>query len=138
MTPSDPSVGMDAETGRIITGWDHVAQSISDILTTSFGERIMREWYGSFIPALLGSQLNSQEVTRFFAAVTSAIEQWEPRYRIVRITPVQATRAGELRLHIDGEYRPRALFGDLTAEGSRRLVLLPNARGLRLVEGDLA
>ena len=39
----DPSVGLDAVTGGILTGWDHVVQSLRDIFDTRFGSRIMRE-----------------------------------------------------------------------------------------------
>ena len=45
----DPSVGLDAATGGILTGWEHVVQSLLDIFDTRFGSRIMREWYGSRI-----------------------------------------------------------------------------------------
>ncbi len=50
----DPSVGLNAETGSILTGWPHVIQSLRDIFDTRFGTRIMREWYASFVPNLLG------------------------------------------------------------------------------------
>lgn len=136
MQQLEPSIGMDAETGRVLAGWEHVVQSIKDILSTNFGERIMREWYGSFVPALLGSQLNNREALRFFAALTSALEQWEPRYRIVRIVPMAVQRDGVLRLQIEGEFRPRALFGDLTPDSTRRLVLMPGLRGV-IVDGEV-
>jgi hypothetical protein len=38
------------------------------------GSRIMREWYGSFVPNLLWL-ITPNEVTPYFA-ITSAIEQW--------------------------------------------------------------
>ena len=72
---TNPSVGLDATSGLVLTGWDHVLQSLSDIFTTGFGERIIREWYGSFVPSLLGRLITPQEVTPFFVAITSAIEQ---------------------------------------------------------------
>ncbi|MEZ5853163.1 MAG: baseplate J/gp47 family protein [Hyphomicrobiaceae bacterium] len=81
---TDPSVGFDAETGSLKTGWPHVIQSLRDIFDTQFGTRIMREWYGSFVPNLLGRLITPQEVVPYFAAITSAIEQWEPRFRVTR------------------------------------------------------
>ena len=48
---TNPSVGLNATSGLVLTGWDHVLQSLSDIFTTGFGERIIREWYGSFVPS---------------------------------------------------------------------------------------
>ena len=58
-----PSIGLDRNTGGMITGWEHVVQSLQDIFTTSFGERIMREWYGSQVPYLLGRLITPREIT---------------------------------------------------------------------------
>lgn len=129
--PNDPSVGIDAETGGTIHGWAHVEQSIRDILWTRFGERIMREWYGSFVPGLLGQNITPRDITPFFAAVASAIEQWEPRFRITELVPTRVTRDGQLHIFIAGEYRPRAVYGDLTAEGARRIDVFVGSDGLR-------
>ena len=135
---TNPSVGLNATSGLVLTGWDHVLQSLSDIFTTGFGERIIREWYGSFVPSLLGRLITPQEVTPFFVAITSAIEQWEPRYRVSEIKVLKATREGALHFYLDGEYRPRAVYGDFTVEGARRVNGYVNAAGLILREEDTA
>ena len=135
---TNPSVGLDATSGLVLTGWDHVLQSLSDIFTTGFGERIIREWYGSFVPSLLGRLITPQEVTPFFVAITSAIEQWEPRYRVSEIKVLKATREGALHFYLDGEYRPRAVYGDFTVVGARRVNGYVNAAGLILREEDTA
>jgi len=135
---TNPSVGLNATSGLVLTGWDHVLQSLSDIFTTGFGERIIREWYGSFVPSLLGRLITPQEVTSFFVAITSAIEQWEPRYRVSEIKVLKATREGALHFYLDGEYRPRAVYGDFTVEGARRVNGYVNAAGLILREEDTA
>ena len=135
---TNPSVGLDATSGLVLTGWDHVLQSLSDIFTTGFGERIIREWYGSFVPSLLGRLITPQEVTPFFVAITSAIEQWEPRYRVSETKVLKATREGALHFYLDGEYRPRAVYGDFTVEGARRVNGYVNAAGLILREEDTA
>ena len=129
-TYTSPSVGLNAATGGILTGWPHVVQSLQDIFTTQFGTRIMREWYGSFVPNLLGRNITPKEVTPWFAAVTSAIEQWEPRYRITRIQVLEVTRDGQLHFFMEGEYRPRAVFGDFTVEGARRIDAYANPDGV--------
>ena len=129
-TYTSPSVGLNAATGGILTGWPHVVQSLQDIFTTQFGTRIMREWYGSFVPNLLGRNITPKEVTPWFAAVTSAIEQWEPRYRVTRIQVLEVTRDGQLHFFMEGEYRPRAVFGDFTVEGARRLDAYANPDGV--------
>ncbi|MCA3559923.1 MAG: GPW/gp25 family protein [Aestuariivirga sp.] len=131
---NSPSAGLDAATGGIITGWDHVVQSLADIFATQFGTRIMREWYGSFVPNLLGRLITPDEVVPYFAAVTSAIEQWEPRFRITQIQVVEVTRDGQLHVFLDGEYRPRAVYGDFTVDGARRLDAYANPDGIRFQE----
>lgn len=129
-----PSVGLNAATGGTITGWEHVVQSLQDIFHTRFGSRIMREWYGSFVPNILGRLITTDEVTPFFVAVTSAIEQWEPRYRITQIQVVRVTRDGQLHFFLIGEYRPRAVFGDFSVEGARRMDAYANNDGILIEE----
>lgn len=117
---TEVSIGMDAATGARLTGWAHVEQSLREIFLTAFGHRVMREWWGSFVPYLLGRNLTVRETAPFFAAITSAIEQWEPRFRVTQIEIVEITADGRLRFFIAGEYRPRAMLGDFTVEGGAR------------------
>ncbi|XOK12626.1 GPW/gp25 family protein [Agrobacterium tumefaciens] len=128
----DPSIDIDAVSGVDIVAWPHVLQSIQQILTTRFGERVMREWFGSAVPNLLGENLTTKTVVAFFSAVSSAIEQWEPRFRVIRIIPESVGRDGRLQVQIEGEYRPRALLGDFTPEGARRVTIAANDNGLKL------
>ena len=116
-----PSVGLNRWTGGTITDWEHVLQSLEDIFTTRFGERIMREWYGSNVSNLLGRNITPREVTGYFQELLAPIEQWEPRFRVTQIIALKVTRDGQFHFYMDGEYRPRATFGDFTVEGARRV-----------------
>lgn len=126
---SDPSVDFDVETGADISGWPHVVQCVADFFATSFGERVMREYYGTAVPRFLGENLNTQTVVPFFAAMASAIEQWEPRYRVTKIIPESVGRDGKLKIVIQGQFRPRALLGDFTVAGSRRITVTGGSGG---------
>mgnify|MGYP001024357291 CR=1 FL=1 len=137
-TYTSPSVGLNAATGGTIEGWSHVAQSLQSVFTTRFGERVMREWFGSFVPTLLGRNINQAELPLFYAAFTSAIEQWEPRYSVTEVGVLEVSRAGVVRLSITGEYRPRALLGDMTSAGLRSLVISATDAGLIIDEGGIA
>lgn len=130
MTYKDPSVGLNASTGEALTGWDHVVQSLADIFTTRFGERIIREWYGSFVPAILGQNITPGGIVPWFTAICSAIEQWEPRYRVSQISVENVTRDGRFYFFIDGEFMPRATYGDFTVAGARRLYIYGNPDGV--------
>lgn len=116
--------GIDRRTGRPLSGWAHVIQSLEIIFSTRFGERIMREWFGSAVPGLLGRNLVPGTVLRFKLAVWVAIELWEPRYRIVRINSISVTRTGQYQVALEGEYRPRAHLGDFRVEGPSQSVTL--------------
>lgn len=130
-----PSVGLDRETGGTITGWEHVEQSVRDIYTTRFGERIMREWYGSNVPVLLGQRnIVPREIIDYFMELLAPIEQWEPRFRVVQIVPLKVTREGAFHFYIEGEYRPRATFGDFTVEGARRIYGTASETGASILE----
>jgi phage baseplate assembly protein W len=130
--------GMDWNTGRIISGWDHVLQSITIVLTTGYGERVMRRWFGSHIPHLLGENLTTPTVMRFFAALIAALEvreadtglPREPRFKITKITPLKVERTGELRIDIVGYYMPRGHLGDFTPADIRTLSFARGSDGL--------
>ncbi|WP_412057112.1 GPW/gp25 family protein [Bartonella sp. DGB2] len=53
---------MDRESGKPLSGMDHLRQSLIDILMTAKGSRVMRRAYGSDVARLL-----DQPVNAFFA-----------------------------------------------------------------------
>jgi len=123
-------LGIDGDTGRALSGWAHVVQSLRVIFTTPFGSRIMREWYGSLVPEALGRNINRQEIVPVIASITSAIEQWEPRFVVDRVRIPEASREGRLEIVLEGRYRPRALLGDMREDGARTLNLGLSGVGL--------
>ena len=78
-------MGMNAGDGRSLTGNDHIRQSITDILATPLGSRVMRRDYGSLIPALIDQPLNNANLLRLYSATVTAVSLWEPRVRISRV-----------------------------------------------------
>jgi phage baseplate assembly protein W len=116
------STGIDRNNGKILTGWDHVMQSLQVIFTTFFGERVMRRWFGSFVPKILGRPMTPTTVLRFWTAICVAIDLWEPRYRVTRIVPrgsPEEMRLGGIGFTVEGVYMPRGQFGDTTPEGGQ-------------------
>ena len=52
------AIGMNRETGKSIDGVDHLRQSVTDILTTRIGQRVMLRKYGSNLPELVDLPTN--------------------------------------------------------------------------------
>lgn len=130
-----PGTGVDRYTGKVITGWPHVVQSLEVIFTTNFGERVMREYFGSAVPRLLGENMVPETFLKYFSAVCGAIAVWEPRYSITRIAPLEVDRLGRAFFNIEGEYRPRGHLGDFTPHEAKRIVAY-GAPGLQWKIGD--
>ena len=95
-------IGMDRTTGRRLTGEAHLRQSITDILTTPIGSRIMRRAYGSHLPALIDAPITSETVVDVYQAAAEAIGRWEPRFQLRRVQ-VAAAEAGRMTLVLEGE-----------------------------------
>lgn len=85
---------MDRSTGLRQSGWDNVIQAIEILLTTRYFERVLREYVGSPVPALLGELANVQTVIRFQWWVAAVILLFEPRLTPTRISPLTLDRAG--------------------------------------------
>ena len=79
-----------------------MAQSISDILSTPKGSRVMRRDYGSDLPRLLDAPMNGETQVDVFAAAAEALALWEPRMRLIRVSIAAAT-AGKVDLLLVGE-----------------------------------
>ena len=94
-------LGMNATTGRALSGLAHIRQSITDILTTPVGSRLMRRRYGSEVPELMDQPLNSATVLRIYAATAYAIRLWEPRISLTGLQ-FETGEAGTAALILDG------------------------------------
>src|SRR5215216_1596312 len=138
-------IGVDRKTGRMLVGWDHVVQSVFVLFSTRYHERVLRRWVGSFIPHMLGELITARTITRFYWAVASAVDLWEPNYRITRVrmlnrdtsdplgmellTSPEEIRRGEVTFRMEGIYRPRGHLGDFTPEERRSIGLIGRGGG---------
>jgi uncharacterized protein len=106
MQSSNGDSGMNSSTGRALTGMDHLRQSITDILTTPIGSRVMRRLYGSLIPSLIDQPDNGATRVRVYAATVDALMRWEPRLRLTATRLVPGLRQGQVVLDVEGDYLP--------------------------------
>lgn len=93
-------------TGRRLHPINHLKQSIADILTTPLGSRIARRTYGSLLPSLIDAPDNARTRLRCYAAIASAIMNWEPRLRVTRVRMDVGQAPGQAIITLEGEYRP--------------------------------
>jgi uncharacterized protein len=136
-------IGMNRYTGKMLTGWDHVVQSMLLIFSTRYHERVIRRWVGSFVPHLIGDNATETTITRFYWSIANGLDLWEPNYRIQRVrvgkrddgsslTSTDELRTGHLTTSMEGVYRPRGHLGDGSPEVRRAVGLV--SRGYNLWE----
>lgn len=80
-----PQFGVDAKTGRLLSGVEHLEQSIADIILTPRGSRVMRRDYGSDLYLLKDKQMNPSNIVKLYSAVAVALDRWEPRVVLDRV-----------------------------------------------------
>lgn len=97
--------GIDANTGKRLGGIAHLRQSISDILTTPIGSRVMRREYGSRLFELVDAPINRGTITDIYAATAEAIERWEPRFDTTQVI-IAGAQPGRVELDLIGNYLP--------------------------------
>lgn len=100
--------GVNAETGEVLDGFDHVQQSLSKIFSTPQGQRVMREWFGNPGLKVLGRNQTEETILLFFNVISMLVDLFEPRFRIIQFDLNDITRLGETAITMNGEYRPYA------------------------------
>lgn len=80
-----PLTGFNRNTGELLDDHAHILQSISDILTTPLGTRVMRREYGSLLPELLDKPMSDKLVMQMYAAIVIAVMKYEPRIRVLSL-----------------------------------------------------
>ncbi|MBJ8767890.1 GPW/gp25 family protein [Citrobacter freundii] len=72
-------MGMNPQGTGTLSDADHVWQSVSDILQTPIGSRVMRRTYGSLIPDLIDNPQNAVLRMQLMSAIVIALAAWETR-----------------------------------------------------------
>ncbi len=79
-------VGMSRTDGVELSGEEHLAQSVLDIITTPLGTRPMRRDYGCLLFGLLDAPGNRATLLLVTVAVATALARWEPRISVTQVT----------------------------------------------------
>lgn len=96
--------GMSRTTGAALGGFDHLRQSVTDILTTPIGTRVHRRDYGSRLMSLVDRPMNESLVSEMVAATAEALDRWEPRLRLEQIKINSVSADGHIDLSLVGYY----------------------------------
>lgn len=110
---------LDRHTGAVIDNLSSAYQGVEVIFSTRLGERVMRREFGAGIAELLGRLVTPALFAAFTQLVGTAIDLWEPRFRVRRIFltgTVDGLRQGSSSLSIEVDYRPRGHLGDTRVE----------------------
>jgi uncharacterized protein len=123
-------VGLDANTGALLTGWAECRQSIGLIARTAIGSLVLGRSFGSDAPALQDAPQNALTIMDHFMAIAEALRKWEPGYRLKNIQAKQIGADGRVAFALTGNFYPNALQGDYS-------VVQTNA-GVQVVVGGFA
>lgn len=94
--------GMNRHTGQQLAEDRHILQSLTDILTTPVGSRVMRRDYGSILPLLVDQPASPRLFMQVRAAVIHAIMRWEQRVKPVAIHIIPSI-TGQASIQLDYE-----------------------------------
>lgn len=105
-------VGLDRNAGQYLAGVAHLRQSITDLLTTPLGSRVMRPEYGSNLPRMVDLPVNKGWVSAVQAEMARSLRRWEPRLKLRRVTVVSVID-GQVKLAITGDYQGDSVLLEL-------------------------
>lgn len=96
------TTGLNQNDGNLLSNEAHLRQSITDILSTPLGSRVLRRNYGSRLYELIDAPITRQTAIEFTVATADALLRWEPRIRVLRVQVVDV-KPGQVSLTIDAE-----------------------------------
>lgn len=116
--------GMNPDRTGTLTDADHVWQSVSDILRTPIGSRLMRRNYGSLVQDLIDNPQNNVTRMQLMSAVVIALATWEPRIALSTVDvvfsaggAVTANMSGMLTETMEQQATTITLRGDSNGNG---------------------
>ena len=102
-TTANPVYGMHRRTGKLITGVEHLWQSITDILLTRFNTVCMLRNYGSGIPDRVDAPMNQAWFAGLYIDIAEALDEWEPRFTLKSIQTALGEYEGQPVITLTGE-----------------------------------
>lgn len=107
-------LGLDAHNATSIDGLTHLRQSVTDILRTPIGSRVMRRAYGSRLFELIDQPFSSAVRLAIIAATAEALMLWEPRIEVLEVS-LRSFEPGHVTIDLLGKYLPKG--DEITLDG---------------------
>ena len=104
--------GINARTGKILTGPAHLAQSLSKIWQTRLDTRVMRLSFGADLRSALSEDLTPSIALLIYNEMVASAARWEPEYLITQLQLVTLQGMGKLGIRHGGIYYPEGRFGN--------------------------
>lgn len=104
--------GIDAKTGKPLSGALHLAQSLGKIWETRINTRAMLLDFGADLRSLLSEDLTPEIALLLYNELAVTAARWEPEYLITQLQLVRLTDSGALGFRHGGIYYPEGRFGN--------------------------
>lgn len=114
--------GVNNRTGKRLSGVAHLRQSVSDILTTPIGTRVLVRDYGSDLFSLADNPRDDLTRLQIIAASATALARWETRLKVTRVLVSFPEGESGCVLDIEGINKETNLpvrTGDITINGKQ-------------------
>ena len=114
--------GIDAVTGRVLSGWDHCAQSIGICIATRLASRVMRRHLGSLVKPLQDENADPRTILHVYCAIAEALadpDGGEPGFNLTGLDLVESSRTGRFLFILEGQYFPLGHRGDYSVREDR-------------------
>ncbi len=100
--PPEFCKGEAAAITAMASGAENIAQSLTALLGTDLGERLMHPNYGCGISRLLFEPVDQRTITKIQNSISDAILLYEPRIRLVSVNIFQdRNETGLLKINIE-------------------------------------
>jgi hypothetical protein len=94
---------MNINTGADISEINHLKQSISNILTTPIGSRVMRRDYGSNLFNKIDHPVNGELIAEIYLDIVESLFIWEPRFELSQVA-VDGIENGKITIDLEGSF----------------------------------
>lgn len=94
---------MNIVTGKNISEINHLKQSISNILSTPIGSRVMRRDYGSSLFNKIDRPISGELIAEIYLDIVESLFIWEPRFELDQVS-VHNVNKGKIAIDLVGSF----------------------------------